>query len=100
IGVGKDRKWFAGAEYELKSTSVFSNPFITVEGVGYEDASRFSVGGFFIPEYNSFTSYWKRIVYRVGLRYEETGLMVKDTPVNDFGISFGFGLPMGAAVPT
>ncbi|RAV29737.1 hypothetical protein [Sinomicrobium soli] len=100
VGIGKERKWFAGAEYERKNTSVFSNPFIKVDGVGYQDASRFSAGGFFIPEYSSFTSYWKRIVYRAGLRYEETGLMVKDVPLNDFGISFGLGLPMGAAIPT
>ncbi len=69
-------------------------------GVGYEDASRFSAGGFFIPDYSSFTSYWKRIVYRLGVRYEETGLLVKDIPLNDFGISFGLGLPLGAPIPT
>ncbi|SFW77567.1 hypothetical protein SAMN02927921_04244 [Sinomicrobium oceani] len=100
VGIGKDYKWFAGAEYEWKKTGDFNNPFIAVAGVGYEDASRFSAGGFFIPDYSSFTSYWKRIVYRLGVRYEETGLLVKDIPLNDFGISFGLGLPLGAPIPT
>jgi hypothetical protein len=30
-----------------------------------------SLGGYFIPNYNSFTSYAKRIVYRAGLKYEK-----------------------------
>ncbi|MGS2740365.1 hypothetical protein [Sinomicrobium sp. M5D2P17] len=100
VGVGKDYKWFAGAEYEWKKNGDFNNPFVSVAGVSYEDATRFSAGGFFIPDYSSFTSYWKRIVYRLGVRYEETGLLVKDIPLNDFGISFGLGLPLGAPVPT
>ncbi|UGU17205.1 hypothetical protein LS482_04875 [Sinomicrobium kalidii] len=100
VGIGQERKWFAGAEYEFKKNSNFDNPFISVDGVSYEDASRFSVGGFFIPDHSSFTSYWKRMVYRLGVRYEETGLRVKNIPLNDFGISFGLGLPLGAPIPT
>ncbi|MBC9797575.1 hypothetical protein [Sinomicrobium weinanense] len=100
VGIGQERKWFAGAEYEWKKSSKFDNPFISVDGVSYDDATRFSAGGFFIPDYSSFSNYWKRIVYRLGVRYEETGLRVKNVPLNDFGISFGLGLPLGAPIPT
>ena len=97
VGLGKKNKWFAGAEYELKKTSNFENPFQDIDNVAYEDATRFSIGGFYIPKYNSFTSYLSRVTYRAGLRYEETGLRVNNIPVNDFGISFGVGLPLGAS---
>ena len=35
-----------------------------------------------------------RVVYRVGARLEHTGLEVKNQAVEDFGITFGIGLPM------
>ncbi|NAS31407.1 hypothetical protein GTQ40_10525 [Flavobacteriaceae bacterium R38] len=97
LGIEKKNKWFIGAEYELKKTSNFENPFLEINNVEYEDATRFSVGGFYVPKYNSFTSYWSRVVYRAGLRYEETGLRLNNVPVNDFGISFGLGLPIGGS---
>ena len=95
LGIGENKKWFVGAEYEMKKTSNFDNPFLSINNVEYEDATRFSAGGFYIPQYNSFSSYWKRVVYRLGVRYEETGIRVNNLPVNDFGISFGVGLPVG-----
>ncbi|WP_340199867.1 hypothetical protein [Ascidiimonas sp. W6] len=95
LGIGANKKWFLGAEYELKKTSNFDNPFLSITNVAYEDATRFSIGGFYIPQYNSFSNYWKRVVYRAGLRYEETGIRINNLPVNDFGMSFGLGLPVG-----
>ena len=53
-----------------------------------------SLGGYFIPNYNSFSNYAKRIVYRGGLRYEKTGLVVNGESINDMGVTVGFGLPI------
>jgi len=103
-GIGQPRKWFAGAEYASQKTSNFSNPFYNFTDENglpintYEDASRFSLGGFFIPQYNSFTSYFKRATYRAGLRYEKTGLNINNESINEFGISFGVGLPVGNGI--
>ena len=67
--------------------------------------SKFSVGGFYLPKHNSISSYWDRVIYRAGIRAEQTGLMVNGTgnagqfdAIDDFGISFGVGLPMGNQV--
>jgi len=35
------------------------------------------------------------VVYRAGVRFEGTGLNINDQAINEFGISFGVGLPMG-----
>ena len=99
IGFGKDKKWFAGAEYEFRDMSKFNNPFTDIVNYEYENAYRLTLGGFFIPKYDSFTNYWNRIAYRAGVRYEKTGLLVNNTAVNDFGISFGVGLPLGGYIP-
>ncbi len=95
-GIGTTNKWFLGAEYGRISASDYNfnsgNSFAEVQ---YDNASQYRVGGFYIPEYNSLTSYFSRVVYRAGLRFEETGLNLSDEGINEFGISFGVGLPAG-----
>tara|TARA_R110002050_G_scaffold24064_2_gene64122 strand:- start:44416 stop:45723 length:1308 start_codon:yes stop_codon:yes gene_type:complete len=97
-GIGKPRKWFAGAEYTSQKTSNFSNVLYSSTATEYEDASVFSLGGFYIPQYNSFSSYLKRTVYRAGIRFEKTGLNINDESIKEFGISFGVGLPVGNGI--
>ncbi|WP_242202237.1 hypothetical protein [Aestuariivivens insulae] len=93
-GIGQPRKWFIGTEYTSQNTSSFSNPLYT-NGTAYENASTLSVGGFYIPQYNAFNNYLKRVVYRAGMRFEKTGLLLNDESIKEFGISFGVGLPVG-----
>jgi long-subunit fatty acid transport protein len=96
LGLGQDRKWFVGLEYENYQGRDFSE-------IGYnfgtevvqKEASIFKIGGFFIPRYNDPVSYFKRVVYRAGIRYEESGLEYRGEDINEFGISFGLGLPAG-----
>ena len=94
-GIGAPRKWFAGIEFTTENTSEFSNALYQNTGTTFEDTSRLVFGGFYIPKYNSFTSYWSRVVYRGGLHFENTGLVVQNEAIKEFGISFGVGLPVG-----
>tara|TARA_R110002049_G_scaffold268752_1_gene445487 strand:+ start:11000 stop:12310 length:1311 start_codon:yes stop_codon:yes gene_type:complete len=95
-GIGSPRKWFVGAEYLFQNTSNSTNAILSSSsGETFEDASKISLGGFYIPQYNSFTSYLKRVVYRGGLYFEKTGLILNDEPIKEFGMSFGVGLPVG-----
>jgi len=94
-GLGQPRKWFAGLEYTRQNTSEFSNPIVSINNTNFVDASTVALGGFYIPDYNSFSSYWKRVTYRAGLHYENTGLEINDQAINEFGMSFGVGLPVG-----
>jgi len=94
FGLGEKRKWFLGAEYTFLKTSEFSNEIFNFDNTTYEDASTISVGGFLVPQFNAF-SYWKRVVYRAGLRFENSGLKIENESINEFGISFGVGLPVG-----
>jgi len=94
-GIGSPKRWFLGAQYINLKTSNFNDPTFNVGTVQFNDASKYRMGGFFIPNYNSLTSYWHRIVYRGGIRYEENGFSVRGEDINEFGISFGVGLPIG-----
>ncbi|WP_430968558.1 hypothetical protein [Spongiimicrobium sp. 2-473A-2-J] len=95
LGFGEERKWFLGGEYSFQALSSFTNAFISIDNLEYQDASTMAFGGYYIPEYGSFTSYLKRITYRAGVRYEKTGMVLNNKEVNNFGITFGLGLPLG-----
>jgi hypothetical protein len=94
-GIGKPRAWFVGGEYTQLNASQFANPIVSIQNSNFENASNVSFGGFYIPDYNSFGSYWKRVTYRAGFYVENTGLIINDENINEFGMSFGVGLPVG-----
>ena len=97
IGYGEDRKWFVGAEYSSQGLSSFTNEFLGVENLVYKDASTYALGGYFIPDYSAFKGYLKKITYRAGIRFNKTGMVVNNKDINDFGITFGLGLPLGGS---
>ncbi|MBS3738887.1 lipid outer membrane transport protein FadL-like protein [Mesohalobacter halotolerans] len=96
LGIGQDRKWFAGIEYEYQSASNFDAiNFNNNVDINFIESSQVKLGGYFIPRYNAPRGYFNRIVYRAGLRYSETGLEFRGESIDEFGISFGVGLPAG-----
>lgn len=97
-GFGKITHWFVGAEVTFQESSKFGNRYNDITNVSYENATRYSIGGYFVPDFNSYTNYWKRVTYRAGLKYENTGLVVSDTPIKDYGMTLGLGLPVGGTI--
>ncbi len=93
-GIGEARKWLIGGKIAYGKTSGQANDYNDQSNVGYGKYGSVSLGGYFIPNYNSFTSYAKRIVYRAGLKYEKTGLVINSESINDMGMTFGLGLPI------
>lgn len=51
-------------------------------------------GAEYIPQYNSPNKYWRRVAYRAGMYYYSSGLELKNSPINQAGISIGLGLPL------
>ena len=97
-GLGENRKWLLGAEVSLQSTGNLVNFYNEVYNpsynVVYGKGSKYSIGGYFIPNYKSYTSYAKRITYRGGLKYEKTGLIIDSESINDMGFTLGMGMPL------
>ncbi len=93
LGIGMPNKCFFGGELESCETSNCFNNCFRTEGVDFVDSTAFRAGGLYIPNYSSVTSYFERVTYRAGFRYEELGLRISDQDINEFGISFGVGLP-------
>lgn len=101
FGFGKENKWFAGLDYEFKDAINTSGTLLaSTNTYKYGKSNRISFGGFYLPKVNSISSYWDRVTYRAGVRFEDTGLLIQGanageyTKIKDFGISFGLGLPL------
>jgi hypothetical protein len=58
------------------------------------DLNKFAVGAEWIPDKFSIRNYYKRIAYRVGFNHEQSYLVFNGQQINQFGISFGIGLPV------
>jgi len=101
VGVGKEYNWNLALEYAYQGTFKFKGGELgNNSNVRYKSANRFSLGGYYLPNINSVTSYWQRVAYRGGLKYKQTGLIVNNSKINEFGISFGVGMPMGKELST
>lgn len=95
-GIGQDNKWFVGAEYTFQNALEFNGGiYDEIDFYRYDKFSNISVGGFFTPKMNSISNYFQRVTYRAGFNYQKTGLIVNETEINEYGISFGVSLPMG-----
>lgn len=89
--ISKGFNWSVGADFGMKKYSQledFDNTF------QYRDMRYAAAGAEYTPNPFSVNSYFSRISYRMGLRYEETAYLINGVGVNDFGINFGVSLPI------
>ncbi len=97
VGIGQSKKWMFATEFSLQQSSNFGTRTNDISKVDYENGFKYSLGGYYIPNYSSFSNYFKKITYRAGFRYERTGLIINQERIRDYAISGGFGLPLGGA---
>lgn len=92
VSYGKDMKWNIGAQLDWEKNSAFK-----ILNARHELNDRFkaAVGGYYIPQFNSYRSYFARATYRGGIYYENTPVVVNGEDIKDYGITFGIGLPVG-----
>ena len=95
FGLGQVRKWQVGTEIVFQNNSKLTNRFDDINNVVFENSTKISIGGFYIPKYNSFNSYFKRVTYRGGFNYQNTGLVINGKAINDQAFTVGVGLPLG-----
>lgn len=96
FGVGfsyvKQDKWEINADYQHQAWG--DAKFFGEKSRFLTDLNKFALGAEWTPDKSSIRSYLKRVSYRAGIKYEGTYLTFDGQQINDFGISFGFGLPV------
>lgn len=90
VGYGEENKWFLSLQGDYKKGEAVNYFGSSVE---LQDSYRISAGGWYLPNYNNFRSYFSRVVYRYGAFYEKGNLQIWGTNINKFGVSAGVLLP-------
>lgn len=91
FSIGKAGQWVVGADFLWQNWENF-----IYYGNSDSLANRWNVaiGGEYIPDAKSVGSYFQRAAYRAGFHYGKTPLNLKGKHLDEFGISFGLGLPI------
>ena len=95
IGFGEDKKWFFGVNIKSVSGNGYKNELMALDNINFNEHNIYSAGGFFLPQFDSFTSFFDRVTYRAGFKFIDGALEVNGQDIKDFGINFGLGLPVG-----
>lgn len=94
LGVGKTKKWLLGTQMTFQNVGELAADYNTTPNVSYGKSSSYSLGGFYVPNYNVFSNYFQKVVYRAGIKYSNTGTMVNSEEINEKSLSLGMGLPI------
>lgn len=89
----KDLHWMIGAQLDWGDWGGYS--LDEDDNSNIDTRFRVSAGGYWIPDFNSYKSYFNRVTYRLGGFYEATPLQFGDIGIKKYGVSFGFGFPVG-----
>lgn len=90
INIGKKNKWNIGLEYDFKSWVRFNSP---INSAQLTDQWHLRAGGSVTPNGRS-KKYFNRVTYRLGGYYGKAPIIHENVGVSDFGITFGFGIPL------
>jgi len=95
LGVGfafaKTDKWTIGADFSWQQWENYKAFGVTDS---LNNTWGVAIGGEFIPNKNSINNYFDRVAYRLGFKYNKSYINLRDTDINEFGISFGMGFPI------
>ncbi len=91
VSFGKTNKWLIGSDFSYRQWEKFQ---FTGSDDALKNSMQFSLGGYFNPSNSTVSGYLQRITYRAGLRYSSGFLELRGQRIDDFGISFGVGLPL------
>ncbi|MDD5570334.1 MAG: hypothetical protein PHD97_04170 [Bacteroidales bacterium] len=89
--LSKSNKFLVGGDFAIQNWSKYKY-------FGQDDSLINSVqiclGSQYIPNANAIKGYIKKIHYNLGIRYANTYLQLKNTKLTEYGITFGFDLPL------
>ena len=88
--ISKKNQWLFGADVKMQKWEDFTSYGINDS---LKNSFKVSIGGQWVPDDVS-TRYYNKIIYRIGAHYTSGYLELQNEPINDIGVSFGFGIPL------
>lgn len=86
-------KWLIGFDFRYQPWSQYQG-YREEATATLQNSWRVGFGGEFLPNAKSDAKFFSKLKYRAGFSYQRTNIQVVGTPVNEFGINVGFGIPM------
>lgn len=85
-------EWVIGTDFRLQQMSDFKD----LDGTNniYIDGFLFTLGGEITPDVTNVENYFARMTYRAGINYNMLPYEVEGTRITEYGINFGFSLPV------
>lgn len=91
LSIGRPNRWSIGADVSMQDWSKFQ---YFNENTTLTRSLSANVGGEWIPNLVS-KGYAARVAYRAGAYYQGAFINLNNTPINEFGVNVGVGLPIG-----
>ncbi len=94
IGLKKGDRWMVAADFAMQNWSSYQ---AFNQSQGLKNSMRVSLGAQYVPDAKALglNNYYKRMHYRIGIRYAQTALELKGTQLTEHAASFGLGFPVG-----
>jgi hypothetical protein len=90
LGFRKGDRWLVLADFIVQNWSDYKEQDKTK---GLNNSATITLGGQYIPDNQG--TYFKRINYRMGIKYSNTMLVFNNYQLTEQAVTFGFGLPVG-----
>ena len=83
-------KYIFGVDFSKSLWNQYTND---IKSDNLKDSYKISIGGQYTPDINSYTNYFKRVNYGMGIYYQTDPRSEGDNQFEEKGIHFGMGLP-------
>jgi hypothetical protein len=93
LALKKGERWLVAGDFAMQNWSSFQ---AFNQNQGLKNSMRISVGTQYVPNSKApIKQYLKRVHYRIGVRYTQTALELKNSQLSEYAASIGFGFPVG-----
>lgn len=93
ISFGRPGYWMVGTDVTYSKYSQYRD--FRNNARNGADVWRYAIGAEVTPNPSAIGSYLKRVTYRTGVSVEDMPYLINGNRIRDFGINFGFSLPVG-----
>lgn len=83
-------KFSLGVNYEYSLWSGYENSF---RSETLSDSYKLSLGGSYRPDVKSYNNYFKRVLYKAGVFYQQNPQIIENQKINEFGLNLGATFP-------
>ncbi len=91
VQLADSNQWMLGVDFSAANWNNYQ-ALGRVDSAG-DMSYKIAAGGEYTPDATALRKYFSRVTYRLGFYYGQDYVYVRNTPINYYAVTFGFGLP-------